>query len=153
MNEFVSEQPIATQVAAYVGIDWADQKHDVVLRSVGDPAKAEHQVIKSEINALNDWIAQMHERFGAKGKVLVCLEQSRGALIYQLMAYELFELYPINPSQLANYRASFKTSGAKDDRPDAELLCELVRCHRDRLMAWKADTELTRKLATLNEGR
>ena len=119
MNEFVSEQPIATQVVAYVGIDWADQKHDVVLRSVGDPAKAEHQVIKSEINALNDWIAQMHERFGAKGKVLVCLEQSRGALIYQLMAYELFELYPINPSQLANYRKTFFSSGAKDDRSDA----------------------------------
>ena len=74
-------------MAAYVGIDRADQKHDVVLRSVGDPAKAEHQVIKSEVNALNDWIAQMRERFGAKGKVLVCLEQSRGALIYQLMAY------------------------------------------------------------------
>jgi hypothetical protein len=29
--------------------------------------------------------------------VLVCLEQSRGALIYQLMAYELFELYACQP--------------------------------------------------------
>jgi len=92
MNESVSEQPLSPKVAAYVGIDWADQKHDVVLRSAGDPAKPEHQVIKSEINALADWIAQMHKRFEAKGKVLVCLEQSRGALIYQLMAYELFEL-------------------------------------------------------------
>jgi hypothetical protein len=63
LNESVSEQSLAAQVAAYVGIDWADQKHDVVLRSVGDPAKAEHQVLKSEINALSDWIAQMHERF------------------------------------------------------------------------------------------
>ena len=104
MNESVSEQPLSPKVAAFVGIDWADQKHDVVLRSAGDPAKAEHQVIKSEINALNDWIAQIQERFGTKGKVLVCLEQSRGALIYQLMAYELFELYPINPSQLAKER-------------------------------------------------
>src|ERR1700727_1781183 len=127
MNEFFSEQPIATKVAAYVGIDWADQKHDVVLRSAGDPAKAEHQVIKSEINALADWIAQMHERFAAKGKVLVCLEQSRGALIYQLMAYELFELYPINPSQLANYRKTFFSSGAKDDQPDADLATGLLR--------------------------
>ena len=93
MNESVADQPIGTpQVAAYVGIDWADQKHEVVLRSAGEAAKPEHQVIKSEINALNDWIALMHERFGAKGKVLVCLEQSREALIYQLMAYELFEL-------------------------------------------------------------
>jgi hypothetical protein len=90
MNESVCEQPLNPKVAAYVGIDWADQKHDVVLRWAGDPAKAEHQVIKSEINALADWIAQMHKRFEAEGKVLVCLEQSRGALIYQLMAYELF---------------------------------------------------------------
>jgi hypothetical protein len=153
MNESVSEQPLSPKVAAFVGIDWADQKHDVVLRSAGDPAKAEHQVIQSEINALNDWIAQMHERFGAKGKVLVCLEQSRGALIYQLMAYELFELYPINPSQLANYRKTFFSSGAKDDRPDADLLGELVMCHRDRLKAWKPDDQLTRELVSLNEGR
>jgi len=139
MNESVSEQPLSPKVAAFVGIDWADQKHDVVLRSAGDPAKAEHQVIKSDVNALNDWIAQMHERFGTKGKVLICLEQSRGALIYQLMAYELFELYPINPSQLANYRKTFFSSGAKDDRPDADLLSELVMCHRDRLKAWKPD--------------
>ena len=85
--------------------------------------------------------------------MLVGLEQSRGALIYQLMGYELFELYPINPSQLANYRKAFATSGAKDDRPDADLLCELVYCHRDRLKAWKPDEALTRKLATLNEDR
>ena len=153
MNESASVQPLSPEVAAYVGIDWADQKHDVVLRSVGDPAKAEHQVIKSEINALNDWIGQIHERFGAKGKVLVCLEQSRGALIYQLMAYELFELYPINPSQLAHYRKAFFSSGAKDDHSDADLLCELVQNHRDRLKAWKPDDQLTRELATLNEGR
>ncbi len=153
MNESVSEHALSPEVAAFVGIDWADQKHDVVLRSVGDPAKVEHQVIKNEINALNDWIAQMQERFGAKGKVLVCLEQSRGALIYHLMAYELFELYPINPSQLANYRKAFFSSGAKDDRPDADLLSELLMCHRDRLRAWKPDDQLTRELASLNEGR
>ena len=135
MNESVSEQPHYQKVAAFVGIDWADQKHDVVLRSAGDPTKSEHQVVKNEINALNDWIAQMHERFAAKGKVLICLEQSRGALIYQLMAYELFELYPINPSQLANYRKTFFSSGAKSDQPDADLLSDLAMCHRDRLKA------------------
>jgi hypothetical protein len=56
MNESVCEQPLKPKVAAYVGIDWADQKHDVVLRSASDPAKVEHQVIKNEINALADWI-------------------------------------------------------------------------------------------------
>lgn len=140
-------------IAAYVGIDWAEQKNDVVLRSAADPKKGQHRVIAQQPDALQDWIAEMQQRFGAKGKILVCLEQSRGALIYHLMGYELFELYPINPSQLAHYRAAFASSGAKDDRPDADLLCELVMSHRDRLKAWKPDSELTRKLAAFNEGR
>ena len=62
-------------------------------------------------------------------------------------------LYPVNPSQLASFRETFSPGGAKDDQPDAELLWELLYCHRDRLKAWKPDDELTRKLAFLNEGR
>ena len=76
MNESVCEQPLSPKAAAFIGIDWADLKHDVVLRSVGDPTKSEHQIIKSEINALADWIVQMHERFGAKGKVLSALNKA-----------------------------------------------------------------------------
>jgi transposase len=151
------EEPMATAplqgVAAYVGIDWADQKHHMVLRSEAEPTKVQHQVINQTPEGLLDWVGEMQQRFADKGKILVCLEQTRGALIYHLMGYAFFELYPINPNQLANYRATFKNSGAKDDRPDADLLCELVMCHRDRLKAWKPDTELTRKLATLNEDR
>jgi hypothetical protein len=43
-------------------------------------------------------------------------------MAYELFELELFELYPINLSQLANYRRAFFSSGAKDDRPDADLL-------------------------------
>ncbi len=119
---------------------------------VDDPAKSEHQIIKSETNALATIGSRRCKSVSqAKGKVFVCLEQSRGALIYQLIVYELFELYPINPSQLANYRKTFFSSGAKDDRPDADLLSELLMCHRDRLKAWKPDDQLTRELASLNE--
>ena len=32
---------------------------------------------------------------------------------------------PVNPLQLARYREAFSPGGAKDDRPDSELLCEL----------------------------
>jgi transposase len=143
----------AEGVAAYVGIDWADQKHDVILRSASEPAKVEHSQIAHKPDALMDWLGELQQRFAAKGKILVALEQSRGALIYHLMGYEFLELYPINPAQLSSFREAFDPSGAKDDRPDAELICELLYCHRDRLKAWKPDDELTRKLAFLNEGR
>jgi hypothetical protein len=101
------EEPIAAAplqgVAAYVGIDWADQKHHVVLRSEAEPNKVQRQVINQTPEALLDWVGEMQQRFVGKGKILVCLEQSRGGLIYHLMGYEFFELYPINPNQLANY--------------------------------------------------
>jgi transposase len=152
MNESIAATALEG-VAAYIGIDWADQKHDVVLRSASQPHKIEHRVIEHKPEALMDWIGQLQQRFGGQGRILVCLEQSRGALIYHLMGYELFELYPVNPLQLARFRETFSPGGAKDDQPDAELLCELLYCHRDRLRGWKADSALTRKLAFFNEGR
>jgi transposase len=149
------EASIATAeaVAAYIGIDWADQKHDIALRSAAEPNKIEHQLIDQKPEALMDWIGQLEQRFGTQGKILVCLEQSRGALIYHLMGYEFFELYPVNPLQLARYRETFSPGGAKDDRPDAELLNELLYCHRARLRALKPDSELGRKLSFFNQGR
>src|SRR3979490_229822 len=140
-------------VAAYIGIDWADQKHAIALRSATEPTKVQHELIDQRPEALMEWIGQLQQRFGSQSKILVALEQSRGALIYHLMGYEFVELYPINPAQLASYRETFSPSGAKDDRPDAELICELLYYHGDRLKAWKPDDELTRKLAFFNEGR
>jgi transposase len=140
-------------VAAYIGIDWADQKHAIALRSATEPTKVQYELIDQRPEALMEWIGQLQQRFGSQSKILVCLEQSRGALIYHLMGYEFFELYPVNPLQLARYRETFSPGGAKDDLPDADLLSELVYYHRDRLRAWKPDSALNRKLAFFNEGR
>jgi transposase len=140
-------------VAAYIGIDWADQKHDIALRSGSQPGKVEVSVIEQKPEGLIEWTSQLQQRFEGQGKILVALEQSRGALIHHLMGYEFFELYPINPIQLSKYRETFSPSRAKDDQSDAELLCELVYCHRDRLRAWQPDCQLQRKLAAFNEGR
>jgi transposase len=140
-------------VTAYIGIDWADQKHAIALRSAAEPNKTEHQLIDQKPEALMEWIGELEQRFGTQGKILVCLEQSRGGLIYHLMGYDFFALYPINPLQLARYRETFSPGGAKDDRPDSELLCELVYCHRDRLRLLKPDSELGRKLNFFNQGR
>ena len=138
MQESSSSVP-AEGIGAYVGIDWADQKHDVILRAASEPAKVEYRRIAHKPDALMEWLGELQQRFAGKGKILVCLEQSRGALIYHLMNYEFLELYPINPSQVASFRKTFSPGGAKDDRPDAELICELLYYHRDRLKAWKPD--------------
>src|SRR5258708_13969022 len=116
MQEHTSPAP-AEGVPAYIGIDWADQKHDVVLRSASEPAKVEHSRIVHEPDALMEWLGGLQQRFAGKGKVLVALEQSRGALIYPLLGFEFVELFPINSPQLASYRGTFSPSGPQADPP------------------------------------
>ena len=143
-----SQEPIA----AFVGIDWADQKHDIALRAAEPEAKVERSKIANQPEALSDWVLALRERF-KQAKILICLEQSRGALIHFLMGYDCFELYPINPNQLDNYRKAFRPSGAKDDPTDAELLCKYLSLHHQELRPWRPNDEQTRKLALLCEKR
>jgi transposase len=139
-------------IAAFVGIDWADQKHDIALRSAEPEAKVERAKIANQPEALSDWVLALRERF-KQGKILICLEQSRGALIHFLMDYDCFELYPLNPKQLDNYRKAFRPSGAKDDPTDAALLCKYLKLHHQELRPWRPDNEQTRKLSLLCQKR
>ena len=139
------------EFAAHIGIDWADQKHDISLSASVD-GKAEYTKISSTPEALTEWLFQLRQRF-PEGKIAVCLEQSRGSLVYHLMTYDFIVLYPVNPITLSRYRTAFNTSGAKDDKPDADLLRELICVHRKHLRPWYPDDVTSRSLALLAEAR
>lgn len=140
-----------TEFAATLGLDWADQKHDVWLRPA-DGAKAQHLRLEQTPEALQEWVAKIRERFGGR-PVAIGVETSRGPIISALMAYDFLVIFPVNPKGLKDYRAAFSVSGAKDDRTDAQLLEEFVRLHRDKLKALEPDTELTRRLGGLVQNR
>lgn len=143
------EQPL--QLAALVGIDWSDTKHDICLVDT-QTGTQELSVIKHTPESLDEWARSLRTRFGG-AKVAVCLEQSRGPLIYALLKYDFLILYPINPKTLARFREAFTPSRAKDDPRDAEYLVELLIHHRERLKAWRPDDERTRTLQLLVEHR
>ena len=88
-----------------------------------------------------------------QGRIAVAIEQSRGPVLYALMKYDFLALYPVNPRTLADYRRAFKLSGAKDDPLDADLLCELVCQHANRLRSLVVEDVSTRKLRLLTEAR
>ena len=112
------------QFAAYLAIDWSDQKHDVCLVDAS-ASKKERLVLKHTPEALDEWAVALRTRF-AEQKVAVCLEQSRGPLIFALLKYDFMVLYPINPTTLAKYREAFSPSRAKDDPQDAEYLVSVA---------------------------
>jgi transposase len=145
----MNEQKI--DLAAIVGIDWADQEHAVCWRAA-DEVAVHHETLKQEPGALAAWAAGLQQRFGGR-PVGVCLEQSRGPLIYALSAYPWLVLYPVNPKSLARYREALSPSRAKDDPSDAALLCQFLALHREQLRPWQADDPATRQLRLLLENR
>jgi transposase len=145
------EVPNMSEYAALVAIDWADQKHAVCL---SDPSIGEREqtIVKHTPAALQEWALSLRQRFAGQ-QIAVCLEQSRGPLIYALLQYDFLVLYPINPATLAKYRQAFSTAHGKDDPSDADYLLDLLEHHRDRLRSWKPDDEKTRTLRLLVEQR
>lgn len=139
------------EYAAFVGIDWADEEHAVCVLEPGQDA-ARQARLAQQAGAIDAWARELAHRYDGR-PVAVCLEMSRGALIYALMKYPQLVLFPLNPKQLAKYRQAFAPSGAKDDPGDAELLARFVREHHRRLRAWQPDDALTRGLRLLCEDR
>jgi transposase len=140
-----------TKFAAFIGIDWADQQHAVCLSEADGEGYAE-AVLPQTAEAIDDWASQLSQRFAGR-PIAVCLEQSRGALIYALMKYEFLVLFPINPKQLAKFREALAPSGAKDDPSDARLLAVFVKQFHSRLRAWLPDQPATRTIRLLAEAR
>jgi transposase len=102
--------------------------------------------------AIDHWAKGLAARFPGR-KIAVCLEPSTGSLIYALLKYDCFVLYPINPRMLAKFREALAPSGKKDDPADAQLLLELVSKHRQKLKPWRPADEHTRMLQFFVEHR
>ena len=110
-----------SEFAAFVAIDWADQKHAWALQIAGS-SNRETGVIDHTPEAVDVWATELRLRFGGQS-VAVALEQSRGSLVFMLTKYEHVIIFPVHPTVLVNYRKSFRPSGAKDDPSDATATC------------------------------
>jgi transposase len=137
--------------AAFIGLDWADQKHDLALLPA-DGSRPEFQQIDHTPEAIDEWACRLRERFAGQ-PVAICFEQTRGPIAYALLKYDFLVLFPLPPARLASYRDAFHTSGAKDDPTDAALLLDFLLRHRDKLRGWHPDSPETRELRLLTEAR
>lgn len=137
--------------AAFAAIDWANQKNFWRLVPA-ESQQHEQGELENTPEAVERWAASLEQRFGGR-PVAVCLEQSRGALVYMLSKYPHLVLFPVHPTTAARYRETFTPSGAKSDPNDAAALLDLLMRHRDRLRALQPDTVETRLLHFLVEER
>ncbi len=151
MNASLNNDETQNDYAAFIAIDWADQKHVFSLQVAGQ-TKKETGTLEQKPEVIGPWVAQLRERFGGR-PVAVALEQSRGALIHALLAYDFIVIYPLHPTTVAKFREAFKSSGAKSDPLDTDQILEIVTKHLELLKPMNPDTEETRLLGRLTEDR
>src|ERR1051326_153959 len=137
--------------AAFVAIDWADQKHVFSLQLAGQNRK-ESGTLEHKPEVIGPWVAKLRERFGGR-LVAIAVEQSRGALIHALLCYDFIVIYPLHPSTVAKFREAFKSSGAKSDPLDTDQILQILTKHWELLKPLNPDTEETRLLARLVDDR
>ena len=90
----LSVSPEPPKVAAWVGLDWADQQHVICLYDVST-GQREIARLEQKPEAFEDWLSQLRQRF-SEAKVAIVLEQARGAVIYALLSVDFLLLYPVN---------------------------------------------------------
>ena len=137
--------------AAFIGIDWADAKHDGCLQAAGT-AKRERLQLEHTPEAIDAWVPTLRTRFNGQ-PVAVCLALDKGPLVSAVRTYDFLVLFPINPLMLARYREAFTPSRAKDDPTDAALQLELLLTHRDKLHPLTPQSATMRALTQLVEHR
>lgn len=92
-------------------------------------------------------IAKLHELVakhdGADldaAEVVIGIETDRGSWVQALIASG-YQVYAINPRQVARFKERYGTSGAKSDKGDAHALADMVRIDRAQLRPVAGDSE------------
>jgi hypothetical protein len=81
------------EFAAYVAIDWADQKHCWALEVPGSSGR-QSGTLDHTPEAVDIWATELRLRFSGR-LVAVALEQSRGPLVFMLTKYEHLVVFPV----------------------------------------------------------
>ena len=116
------------QKMIYVGIDWADDHHDIVITD--DSAKTLDQFgSTTHAMGLHCFIHTLQTTKRPPGLVLIAIETSRGLLVHELLQ-KGYTVYAINPKAVNRYKDRHVLSKAKSDILDAQALAHLLRTDR-----------------------
>lgn len=125
-----------------IGDDWAEDHHDVEIQD-----ETGRKLAAANLPEGVAGIAKLHEllaRHGGEdldpGEVVVGIETDRGSWVQALIASD-YQVYAINPRQVARFKERYASSGAKSDKGDAHALADMVRIDRAQLRPVAGDSE------------
>ena len=105
----------------FVGFDWAEQKHDVVVVDRGGQV-----VLRLTFDDTAEGWALLREKLTQLGRLGVAIETSRGPAVERLLEAG-YTVFPMNPKSAERYRDRKAPSGVKDDALDAWSFADALR--------------------------
>jgi transposase len=131
----------------FVGHDWAEDHHDVVLLD-----GAGERLASARLGEGVDGVAGFHAlvagRVDEAGEVVIGTETDRGLFVGALVAAG-YQVFAVNPKAVDRYRDRVRMAGGKSDAADAKVLADLVRTDRHLHRPVAADSELAEALKVL----
>jgi transposase len=133
-----------------VGDDWAEDHHDVEVQDETGRRLGRARLPEgiAGITQLHGLIGRFLPEDAAPEEVVVGIETDRGGWVAALVAAG-YQVFAVNPLQVARYRQRHVTSGAKSDSGDAHTLADMVRTDRHQLRPIAADSALAEAIKVL----
>src|SRR6516164_551645 len=132
---------------SYAGVDWASEKHDVVVQNA-----AGEELLTASFAHDEAGLRSLCRQLVRLNVQLVAMERPDGVLVERLLDAGL-RVLALHPNQVAAARARFRVSGGKSDRFDAFVLCELARTDHHRFRVLEPDSDQTKALRALTRAR
>jgi len=129
------------------GIDWASEKHDLLIES-----EAGEELLGAVFAHSEAGIAAMCAALVRHEVALVAIERPDGLLVDRILDAGI-RVMALHPNQVAASRDRFRASGGKSDRFDRFVLCELARTDAHRFRVLEPDSDQTKALRALTRAR
>src|SRR5450755_825801 len=131
----------------YAGVDWASEKHDVLVADA-----AGERLLSATFAHDEEGVRSLCRALVRLEVELVAIERPDGLLVERLLDVGL-RILALHPNQVAATRDRFRVSGGKSDRFDAFVLCELARTDHHRFRVLEPDSDQTKALRALTRAR
>lgn len=132
----------------YVGIDWADQKHDITIVDQNGTVILKNLSIKKNRDGFERLLSILRKLCDDCQNIQVGIETPNNLLVDFLvdLGYSVFALFP---GAMKSFRIRYRASGARDDQFDSYVIADVLRT--DKACWRKVDfgSELVREIRLL----
>jgi transposase len=130
-----------------LGVDWADEFHQVWVSDHQGKKVAEMKVVQNA-QGMADFGRWLRERKAEEIELWAAIEKPHGRIVDFLLDHGVV-VYPVNPKALDRVRDRFRMSQSKSDCFDAYVLGEFLRTDHAHLRALEPDSNESQELKLL----